>query len=751
MTRVAFCWHMHQPYYEDLVTREHILPWVRLHGLKDYYGMVALLREFPAVKMTFNLVPSLLVQLQAFAEDRARDRYLELSLKPATELDYRDVDFILEHFFHAQRQHMIDVYPRYAELLARRGGSTPTADDRRLAAARFTVDDLRDLQVWQKLAWIDPIYLDADRRVRTLLQKGRGFSEHDKRILREVELEILNRVIPEYRDAAARGQIEISASPFYHPILPLLCDTDIYLRTHPTSRMPRQPFRHPADAADQLERAAALHARLFGRRPVGLWPSEGSVSDAMVPLVAAAGFKWMATDELILARTLDVTFSRDGRGHVEQPERLYTPYVVRAGGKSVACAFRDHSLSDLIGFTYSGWDADRAAEDFVSRLVEAGQRYRERTSGGEALIPIILDGENAWEHFAGGGRPFFRALYRRLSAHPELRTVTMAEACAGAKQELTGIFPGSWIDANFYIWIGHQDDQKAWSQLVDARAALEQASAAGGSEVDANALARAREEMLIAEGSDWFWWYGDDHSSAHDLEFDDLFRRHVRNVYSLLELPIPDELFISNITTTAPPIVLTVPTALIAPRLDGEETSYFEWLGAGTLEIHDVVGAMHQTDRRAALVTLVYFGFDRQRLFVRVDATQSIVDLLGGGREISLKFVTPSGVRFTVRQTLGRLAGTFWDRRMVAGRHSTLANGKPWIERGPGGAAVAAGTVLEIALPLADLGITDGQPLAFFVAIYDSETGGEVERHPEHRPIELVAPDAMFEARYWRA
>ena len=751
MTRVAFVWHMHQPYYEDLVTREHILPWVRLHGLKDYFGMVALLREFPGVKMTFNLVPSLLVQLQAFAEDRARDRYLELSLKPATALDYRDVDFILENFFHAQRQHMIDVYPRYAELLARRGGSAPTAEDRRIAAARFSPDDLRDLQVWQKLAWIDPHYLDTDPRVRALVDKGRGFSEPDKRVLRDVELEILNRVIPEYREAAARGQIEISASPFYHPILPLLCDTDVYLRTHPNSRMPRQPFRHPEDAAEQLERAAVLHERLFGQRPTGLWPSEGSVSDAMVPLVARAGFTWMATDELILARTLGMTFSRDGRGHVEQPERLYAPYMVRAGGAAVACAFRDHSLSDLIGFTYSGWDAERAAEDFVSRLVEAGQRYRDRTGGGEALIPIILDGENAWEHFTGGGRPFFRALYRRLTAHPELQTVTMREACAAPAHELIGIFPGSWIDANFYIWIGHQDDQKGWSQLVDARAALEQVSAPGGPGIEPAALARAHEEILIAEGSDWFWWYGDDHSSAHDLEFDDLFRRHVRNVYSLLELPIPDELFISNISTGAPPTVLTGPTALLTPRLDGEETSYFEWLGAGTLAIHDVAGAMHQSERRAALVTLVYFGFDRQQLFVRVDGAQRIVDLFAGGRELSLKFVTPSGVRFTVRQVRGRLVGTFWDRRMADGTHTPAANGAAWAERGAGGAAVAAGSVLEVALPLADLGVSEGQPLAFFVAIYDSESGAELERHPEHRPIELVAPDALFEARYWRA
>ena len=738
MTRVAILWHMHQPYYEDLATHEHILPWVRLHALKDYYGMVALLREFPNVRMTFNLVPSLLVQLEAFAEGRARDRFLELSLTPATALDEGDVDFILENFFHAQQQHMIDAYPRYGELLARRGGALATVADRRAAAARFSPDDLRDLQVWHKLAWVDPFYLDGDARVRALVAKGRGFSEDDKAVLREVELELLNKVIPEYRDAAGRGQIELSASPFYHPILPLLCDTDVYLRTHPDARRPRQPFRRPEDAAEQLDRASACHARLFGERPVGLWPSEGSVSDAMVPLVDAAGFRWMATDELILARTLGITFSRDSRGQVEQPDQLYTPYIVRAGGATVACTFRDHVLSDLIGFTYSGWAAEAAADDFVARLVEAGRRYAERTGGEEALIPIILDGENAWEHFAGGGRPFLRALYRRLSGHAELRTVTMAEACVEAKRELTGIFPGSWIDANFYIWIGHADDQKGWSQLADARAALDVAAA--GQSVDPAALAEAREEILIAEGSDWFWWYGDDHSSAHDLEFDDLFRRHLRNAYRRLQVPVPDELFVSNISAAAAPATQTEPTMLLAPALDGEETSYFEWRGAGVLEVREVAGAMHQTDRQPAVVSLVHFGFDREHLYVRVDVAARAIDLLAGGRELSLKFITPAGVRFSVRQALGRLTGTFWDRQSPEPH---------WVERGPGGAAVAAGTILELAIPMADLGLAAGQPVEFFVALCDN-LGAEVERHPAHRPIELTVPDGLFEARQWR-
>jgi alpha-amylase/alpha-mannosidase (GH57 family) len=729
MTRVAILWHMHQPFYQDLVTGEHILPWVRLHALKDYYGMVALLREFPGVKVTFNLVPSLLVQLEAFAQDRARDRGLELSLKPAADLTPAEIEFVRANFFHAQRQRMIDIHPRYAELLAKR-------------ATTYTIDELRDLQIWHKLAWVDPFYLDEDPRVMALLAKERDYNEADKALLRQVELEILNRVIPEYRDAAARGQIEISASPFYHPILPLLCDTDVYLRTHPDARRPRHRFAHPEDAALQLERASAYHASLFGSRPHGLWPSEGSVSDAMVPLAVAAGFRWMATDELILARTLGATFSRDGYGHLEQPERLYAPYLVRVDGVTIACVFRDHVLSDLIGFTYAGWPADAAAADFVGRLTEAGRRYRHRAGGEDALISVILDGENAWEHFEGGGRPFLRALYRRLQADTELQTVTVAEGCAGATRELPGIFPGSWIDGNFYIWIGHPDDQKAWSQLADAREALGAVDVVDVAD-RAGDIAGAREEVLIAEGSDWCWWYGDDHSSAHDEEFDDLFRRHLRNAYRLMNKQTPDELFVSNISAAGPASAQTEPTALLNPTLDGEETSYFEWLGAGELALRETVGAMHRIERPAALLTFVRFGFSRDRLFLRLDARQPMVELLADGHEISLKFLVPPDLRLSIRQVAGgRLSTLFWQRFPIP---------PYWRERGAGSAVAAAGRILEVAIPVADLGLAPGETaVSFFVSIYDG-ADVERERHPAHRPIEITLPDARFEARHWRA
>jgi alpha-amylase/alpha-mannosidase (GH57 family) len=621
---------------------------------------------------------------------------------------------------------MIDVYPRYRELLARRGDQTSGGP--RVQATAFSTDDLRDLQVWHKLAWIDAEYLEHDERVRQLVEKGERFSEDDKRRLREVELELLRRVIPEYAEAARRGQVELSTSPFYHPILPLLCDTDVYRRTHPQSRMPREPFRHPEDAAEQLTRAVTLHEQLFGVRPQGLWPSEGSVSDAIVPLVARAGLRWMATDEEILARTQRKPFTRGGDGQVDQPERLYRPYILTAEGEHVACGFRDHTLSDLIGFTYSSWSPDGAADDFVYRLVSAGRRFTART-GEEATVFVILDGENAWEHYDRQGRPFLRALYGRLAAHPEIRSVTMSEACAGSTEILPTIFPGSWINGDFYIWIGHQDDHRAWGQLAEARRTLDTAAPAASPE----ALARAREEMLIAEGSDWFWWYGDDHSSDHDREFDELFRRHVRNVYRVLDRPIPEDLFVTNITTQPTLAVIELPTGFIDPVIDGEVTSYFEWVGAGSV-VPAAAGAMHQVDARPGL-SAIEFGFSPEHLYLRLQAAMAMSAYLEADVQVRIAFLKPAGIRAIVTRGHARL-----ERRSSSG---------VWETQGCQDIQAAAGRVLEVRLPFKCLEVPAGTRVAFLIAV--DKAGAEVEQHPAHAPIEFELPGRDFRAQSWTA
>ena len=590
MVNLALLWHMHQPYYEDLATGEHILPWVRLHAIKDYWGMVALLDEFPGVRATFNLVPSLVVQVQAFAEDRAADRHLAAGLKPAEELSANEARWLVANGFHAPYGRMIAPYPRYAELHAAR-----------LAGAAFTTADLRDLQVWHKLAWIDPDWLVRDPRLVDLIARNRDYTEADKVALRQIELELLQLVVPAYRRAGERGQVELACSPFYHPILPLLHDSDAGVGTHPGAGRPRTRFARPDDARTQIERALSFHEKTFGRRPAGMWPSEGSVSDAAVALMAEAGVRWIATDEDILARSLGVALPRDEFGHALRPEILYRPYRLGAGGP--VALFRDHALSDRIGFHYQSWDAAAAAADFVDRVRSAGQRFSAATGGAVGTVSVILDGENAWEHYPGGGRPFLRALYSALAAAGDIRTVTMAEAASAPAVPLASVHAGSWINADFYIWMGHRDDHRAWSQLAEARDAFDRP--AGG--VAAGRRDQAFEELLIAEGSDWFWWYGDDHSSDHDQEFDELFRLHLRNAYAALGVPIPDELYVSNISTGATSEL--TPVGLVSIRLDGRATSYLEWAGAARPSLVRPAGAMHEV-AAASLLTELLVGFD---------------------------------------------------------------------------------------------------------------------------------------------
>ena len=614
MVKLALLWHMHQPNYEDLATGEHILPWVRLHAIKDYWGMAALLREFPGVKVTFNLVPSLVAQVQAFAGNRARDRHLELGLKPAADLSPDEARWMVANGFHAPYDQMIGPYPRYAELHARR-----------MERRAFDERDLRDLQVWHKLTWIDPDLLVSDPRLVALIDKDRDYAEADKAMLRGIELELLASVVPEYKEAGQRGQVELSTSPFYHPILPLLCDSDAHLRAHPHAAKPRVRFARPADARLQIERAIAAHETWFGSRPAGMWPSEGAVSDEAVALIAASGLQWIATDEDILARSLQQPM---------RPDLLYRPY--RAGAAGPVVLFRDHALSDRIGFHYKSWDAGAAADDFVSRVRDAGRQFSDATGGEVATVSVILDGENAWEYYPGGGRPFLRALYGALERASDIETVTMAEAASGGRDRLLGtIFPGSWINGDFYIWIGHRDDHRAWDQLSAARTAFD----ARAGEVDPAARDRALEEILIAEGSDWFWWYGDDHSSDHDADFDDLFRRHLRNAHAALGCPIPEELFATNISTGSGPFFLE-PSGPLSVTLDGRDTSYLEWVGAVSPSLARPGGAMHEVTG-SALIQDVRVGLSRDALCLRLDAPRLAPMIADGSASLGVLLAGP--------------------------------------------------------------------------------------------------------------
>jgi len=592
---LCFLWHMHQPFYKDLVSGEYKLPWTRLHALKDYYGMADMLKEFPSVRQTFNLVPSMMVQVAEYARGEARDPYLEVALKPAEALTEADQAFLMQQCAQPHPPRMIQPFPRLADLYAAHQSQNGAETGR----SRFSVQDFRDLQVLSQLVWFDEEFRTADPEIRELFAKGRNYTRDDQKLVGRKQQEIIGKVAPVYRRMAAAGQIEISTTPYYHPILPLLCDSNIAAASHPKVPLPPR-FRYPEDAQLQLEMARQYVEQEFGVAPVGLWPSEGSVSDEVFAIAAAVGFHWTASDSGVLGRTL-------GRGI--GVDAIYRPYRWEQNRRQIGVIFRDHFLSDLIGFVYSGMDPAAAAQDFLHRIRE---NCRSMLAGGrDALVPIILDGENAWEYYDQNGRPFLRYLYGLISGDAQMSAVTVSEALQKMEPEpLSHVFPGSWINANFDVWIGAEEDNQAWTQLLRARETYQDAR-----QVPADRQRLAFEELLIAEGSDWCWWYGPEHDSANRVEFDQLYRSHLANVYRFLNLSPPEELS-RPILRVAVSALHTPPSGPIRPVIDGEVTSYFEWLGAGLYRVDERSGSMHG---KQFLVSEVYYGGDGQNLYVRVD------------------------------------------------------------------------------------------------------------------------------------
>ena len=726
---IAFVWHMHQPYYRDDLTGTSILPWVRMHGIKDYYDMPALLTDFPDIHQTFNLVPSLLKQIQDYVENDASDKFLDMTLKPAEELAHDEKVFLLRNSFMANWDTMIRPYSSYWMLLHRRGKSASPRDLEN-ATRYFTSQDYRDLQVWFNLTWFDPLFKQKDPLVKGLIEKGSGFSEEEKALLIRKQREVLALIIPEYRKLAGLGRIELTTTPFYHPILPLLMDTDLARVATPDIHLPRNRFVHPEDAGIQVERALEYHQRCFGSRPAGMWPAEGSVAEEIIPLLADAGIRWIGTDEGVLARSQGIALERDLGGSMKNPDPLYRPYPAGKADKTVSIVFRDHTLSDLIGFVYSKWDYRNAVHDFLDRL----HRIRKESAGGPRLVSIILDGENAWEHYQNDGRDFFLYLYERLSREEGLRSVTVSEYLElhPAEQRIGRLHAGSWISSNFRIWIGHEEDNRAWDLLGMTRDALVQYANRSG---DKERIAQAWEEIYIAEGSDWCWWYGDDHFSENDEEFDLLFRTHLMNVYRIIGLDVPDVLRIPVLREDRQARPTVDLTALISPTIDGEVTNYFEWLSAGYYDVARGGGAMHRGD---SIISHIYYGFDLQNLYVRLDPSQSLQDEKAEQLSFFVNFLLPKSMDAEVRVMPG-------ERRVIA----ALSRGENTSRQQVAALNnVAANEIIEMAIPFDLLGVKQNDEIHFFVTV--EQEGSEIEKWPYRGFIQVKVPTDDFEAMMWQ-
>lgn len=678
--KLLFLWHLHQPMYKDYASGRYWLPWVYLHTTKDYFEMARIVAAFPRLNVTFNLVPSLLESIADYAEGRALDTFLELFLKPPEKMERGEKEFLIENFFHLNLQR-IHSHARYRELYLKKMEHRPWSDG-----------DVRDLQVLFHLAWMGESVRRQDSEIQRLVKKGRGYTEGDKQQLYDKMVWIFRSTIPLYRSLWDDGRIEISTTPYYHPILPLLCDARIARLSDPEVKLGDVTFHHPEDAREQVRQALDACETILGRRPVGVWPAEGAVSDAALAILGECGVSWTASDSGVLERSLPPDVPRSG-AH-------FQPYLYRSRERTLTLFFRDHGLSDLIGFVYSHWREEEAVEDFIGRL-----RIIEQTHP-QAVVSIILDGENPWEHYRSNGYDFLTALYRRIERESWIETLTFSQAMQKVppRGQLTRIHPGSWIGANFNTWIGDPEKNTAWLYLERARRVLDEAARR-----EPRDLERAQRSLWAAEGSDWFWWFGEPHHSPHDPVFDWLFRTHLRNVYSGVGVDAPS--YLEAPVGIHMGALVRNPVAFLRPIIDGRDTHYFEWQPAGLLNLQSR-GPMAPSH---ALLAWLYFGCDEENLFLRVDF-----------REKASKVLADSTLRVEIYSARG--GKTLDVDAQTRSEHAAVKD------------------IVELKIGLAEVGLAFGESFDLVLIL---RRDGERERYPPSGVVKLAMPERDFESENW--
>jgi alpha-amylase/alpha-mannosidase (GH57 family) len=714
-------WHQHQPFYAiDPQTGLVSAPWVRFHAAKDYVDMVTILQNYPNIHVTFNLTPSLIKQIDAF-NNGTRDIVWEMTLVPADQLTDAQKTYILQRFFDVNGK-ILEKFPRYVELQQMRGG----ADDASIAAAiaSWTPQDFRDLQVLFNLAWTDPDYL-AQEPLASLVTKGRDFTEEDKQTVLNKQAELVAQVIPVHKQYQDSGQIEVTFTPYAHPILPLLIDTNLAQIAVPDIKLPTIRFTHGDDAIQQLQRGIQLYEDHFGKAPNGMWPAEGAVAQLMVGMTARAGVKWMVTDEGILANSLGLDFTRLAGGVPMNATDLYRPYTVGKGSETVTIFFRDATLSNKVSFDYSQITSQEAVSDFMNRLHAIRDAVKDQ-AGGPYVVTVILDGENAWEWYENDGKDFLNGLYTELSNDPTIKTVTSSEFLSIYNQTpetIPNLWAGSWDSANFTTWIGEDEENRAWDYLAQTRTTLEDyLNGAKKDTIPADQVEKAYESILAAEGSDWFWWFGADKDSGNDAAFDSGFRETLGQVYDALNLERPSFLSVPIIqpTPVEPDIALQ---GTFTPTLDGELTSRSEWMNAGAF--------LFKGDP-----TTLEFGFDKNNLYLNVIGT------LQQDFDIYLKIPAQNtGSPFSEN---GQVLGLYATHRITV--HPEVGaemvqfqawDGSAWKAVSSENFAFAVGTGdLEIAVPLADLQSTLDSGDSILVRLATAS-----DLYPASAPGRMLVPD----------
>lgn len=618
---LAFLWHMHQPYYKDDTQNEYKMPWVFLHAIKDYYELPNYLAKFDGIKATFNLVPSLLEQLEEYQNGFVNDTFLSILKKDASILTAEEKEYLCDALFFSNLKTMIRPFPRYLELYTKKN----SFKEKKEFAASLDESELIDLEVLFLLSWCSNALREESKIVSSLINKAKRYDAYDKDMLLKELFSFVAKIIPFYASLQKQGKIEIATTPFYHPILPLLLDKNAAKEADRNAITPKIFADFGDDATRHVEQAISKYESLFGKKPMTFWPAEGSISNEALSLLSRHGVLYVGADEDVLFKSLESKYRFN----------IYKKYTVGKEHK-IGVLFRDKALSDLIGFAYSGKKPQEAAEDFILRLSEI-----HNSINFEAVVPIILDGENAWEYYDNNAKEFFQHLYEMIEKTEWCDTMTFSEVFSENTIEaasLESIRPGSWIYGTFSTWMGHEEKNRAWELLSDAKIAFESSK----SELSDKEIEAARKELMIAEGSDWFWWYGDDHYTPLASQFDELFRKHLLIVYKIIGKEPPPKLY-EAINKTKTTKIRQKPKNYIKPDIDGRITDFYEWLGAGSMDLSAELSTM---DSSGFCFEKLYWGFDDENIYFAI--VGKFLELIDKGYDLHIELVGTKAVSLTL-------------------------------------------------------------------------------------------------------
>ena len=748
---IAFLWHMHQPLYKDINENGiYYMPWVRLHAVKDYLDMLLIADKYDKIKLNFNFVPVLLDALIDYTDSNTHDIHSKLTVTDVHELTFDDKVYILNNFFDANYRHMIKHHAYYETLYKKR----LTIEDTNVEC--FSDQEYSDIMALFNISWMDPCWKEIYPEIKTLTEKEKNYTLDDRQRIIEIQRDIIRNIIPQYKEHQQRGKIELQTSPYYHPILPLLLNMKDAKASATRYPLPKGDFNMKDDAYKQTVNALDRMEELFGKRPKGIWPSEHCISKDTLDCLIKAGVNWTLSDEGVLSSSLKKEFIRDHRGSIIDPYDVTQVYNYKNTKGDINLVFRNSVIPNLISFEYPLHETKDSLNDIYDRI-KTIQSKLENSPSDNHLLLIAMDGENSWESFENDGIDFLNGLYSKINEDTSLDCVLLSDYIENnQKTQLNKITPGSWINHNFQLWIAEPTKNLAWEYLNNTCNDLYKFERQGV--FSQEQLKQAREELQIAQGSDWFWWYGEPNDSGQDNIFDYLFRQHLMNVYRALYMDYPEYLNTSLISSIGKPS--RNQKSLITPNIYDTSNDNV-WQNAGFIEIPS---RPIMEDKR--ILNKIFFGCDSDKMYFKFDLNNFLLSECGNDFSLNNQFkifiyykkeaelltdnvLNQSSVRTLIsnddiyptlkEKYTNEVQITFKDRNCVSIQLSQAISNNLWAYSLSNNVEYNFDNNLYISIPFDDLSITKGEKVEFcFITSICDKTE---EVCPQDLLLSLIRPD----------